>query len=209
MNNNMMADPTQVTIATEDGGSIHADYWQRGGNAVLLVHGKVFDKQSWRSFAELAASKGLTVFVPDLRGYGESVGPDSDEGYAIDVAAGVHFLREKGEASISIIGGSMGAMAAAEAVVSKRVREIEALILLAPRSISEPAKLMANRILFVASEDEDACPAVRAQYDAAPEPKRLLVYPGSAHAQHLFDSPNAGELSKILLETVLEHASVL
>ncbi|MFD2469820.1 alpha/beta fold hydrolase [Amycolatopsis silviterrae] len=43
---------------------------------VLLVHGHPFDRSMWSPQAEYAARNGHRVVVPDLRGYGESTGPE-------------------------------------------------------------------------------------------------------------------------------------
>ncbi|WP_020661232.1 alpha/beta fold hydrolase [Amycolatopsis benzoatilytica] len=43
---------------------------------VLLVHGHPFDRSMWRPQAEYLTRRGHRVVVPDLRGYGQSTGPE-------------------------------------------------------------------------------------------------------------------------------------
>ena len=44
---------------------------------VLLVHGHPFDRSMWDPQAEYLARNGHRVVVPDLRGYGQSSGPEA------------------------------------------------------------------------------------------------------------------------------------
>jgi len=51
--------------------------------------------------------------------------------------------------------------------------------------------------LFIVARDDaneagPRLPAIRAQYEKAPEPKKLVILEGSAHAQYLFQT-NQGE----------------
>ena len=43
-------------------------------------------------------------------------------------------------------------------------------------------------------------PQVEDQYERAPEPKRLEMLPGSAHAQHIFKTDQAEPLMQLILE---------
>jgi alpha-beta hydrolase superfamily lysophospholipase len=65
-----------------DGVLLH--YWVGGqpdGQAVILWHGLLSTGYAWREVAPALASAGLSVSVPDMRGYGDSDKPDGDDGY--------------------------------------------------------------------------------------------------------------------------------
>ena len=49
-----------------------------GGYPLLLIHGYPETKRIWWRNVEPLANAGYEVIVPDLRGYGESLGPPPD-----------------------------------------------------------------------------------------------------------------------------------
>lgn len=175
-----------IAVTSADGTVLEADTYGEGSSAVVLVHGKVFDKESWAPQAEALAQAGLHVLVPNLRGYGKSGGSKDPAGFPQDIAACVAALRAGGAASVSVLGASMGAVAAGKAVSTGLVDDLATLILLSPRAMPAPEKLRAGHIGFVVSEDEDCYPEVEMFHAAAPEPKTLHVVPGDAHAQFIF-----------------------
>lgn len=68
--------------ASIDGTSLH--YWLGGdpqGQPVLLWHGFLSTGYAWRKVMPLLAEAGLSVLVPDMRGYGDSDKPAGTEGY--------------------------------------------------------------------------------------------------------------------------------
>jgi hypothetical protein len=58
----------------------------------------------------------------------------------------------------------------------------------------------ARRILYVASRDEPIAQGVAAQFAKAPEPKRLEMLDGAAHAQHIFPTAQGPALTKLMLD---------
>ena len=78
--------------------------------------------------------------------------------------------------------------------------EIRRLILLSGVPISNPERMKAESILFIASEGEAMVPRVEDQYERAPDPKRLVLLPGDAHAQHIFRTDQAEPLTELILE---------
>ena len=68
-----------VTIA---GTRLH--YWIGGdpeGQPVILLHGFLSTGYAWRAVAPVLAQNGLSVLVPDMRGYGDSDKPAGTDGY--------------------------------------------------------------------------------------------------------------------------------
>jgi pimeloyl-ACP methyl ester carboxylesterase len=194
------AEPASVTFPTADGGTVSADvYGEPGHDGVVLAHGKVFDKASWRPFAELLATRGFRALAFDFRGYGKSVAGKETDALFEDVLAAVRHLRHDGAARVVVIGGSMGGAAAARAAVAAEPGEIDGLVLLSPPDVASPERLK-GRLLFVASEHEPLAERIQQLYQRAPDPKRLVLLPGDAHAQHIFATAQADRLRTAILE---------
>ncbi len=203
----------RVSFPTQDGGLVYADLYGKGDHGVVLAHGGRFDKASWEKQARALANAGFRALAIDLRGYGQSrAGPKSrspDDELHFDVLAAVRYLRETGAKTISVVGGSMGGWAAAQAAVEARPGEIDRLVLLAHSPIKEPER-MKGRKLFITSRDDphgDGSPrlvGIREQYERAPHPKELLILDGSAHAQFIFGTEQGERLMREILRFLSE-----
>ncbi len=190
----------RLSFPTQDGGLIYADMHGQGDRGIVLAHGGRFNKESWASQARELAAAGFRVLAIDFRGYGESKGPGQSDPLSaplhVDVLAAVRYLRSTGSRNVSLIGGSMGGYAAANAVAAAEPDEIERLVLLGAEAGSAPEKVRA-RTLFVATKDDAdgtgrlRLPGIRATYERVPEPKALIVLEGSAHAQFMFQTDQA------------------
>ena len=185
-----------VSFATEDGGLIYADLYGKGDRGVVLAHGGRFTKESWRPQAQFLARAGFRILALDFRGFGKSHGPgDSDIFTApllLDVLAAVRYLRREGTRTVSLMGGSLGGGAAADASIASLPGEIDRLILLAAEPNGPAEKIKSPLLLIVARDDANdegpRLPRIRAWFDKAPQPKELIVLDGSAHAQFLFQT---------------------
>jgi pimeloyl-ACP methyl ester carboxylesterase len=195
-----------VSFPTEDGGLIHADVYGTGTHGVVLAHGGRFGKESWADQARALAAAGFRVVAIDFRGYGESRGPGQDDLYTaplyLDVLAAVSYLRQTGANRVSVVGGSMGGSAAADAVAAALPNQIERLVLLGSEGGSTPENLVGRKLFIVARNDTTASGVprlvrIRQHYDQAPRPKELVVLDGAAHAQFLFQTEQG--------ERVLRH----
>jgi pimeloyl-ACP methyl ester carboxylesterase len=194
--------PAQETVylPTEDGGRVCADVYGAATRAVVLAHGGRLTKESWREQAGVLASHGFAVLAIDFRGFGCSSGPgekDFDHApFENDVLAAVHYLKTRGAKTISAVGGSFGAAAAGDASIKSSPGDIDRIVFLggAPNL---PAEKLKCRSLFIVARDDanyagPRLPAIRAQYERAPQPKELVILDGSAHAQFLFQT-NQGD----------------
>jgi dienelactone hydrolase len=197
-----------VSFPTEDGGVVYADVYGEGDRGVVLAHGGRFNKESWGKQAQTLASLGFRVLALDFRGYGKSRGPgDSDPMSAplhLDVLAAVRHLRKMGAKSVSVVGGSMGGGAAADASIASQPGEIDRLVLLGASPIG-PAEKLKSSILFIvarddANEDGPRLPKIREQYEKAPQSKALIILNGSAHAQFLFQTDQAERVMREILK---------
>lgn len=205
----IVPEPRAVSFASADGGVVSADLYGDGAHAVLLAHGGRYDKSSWTREARVLADAGLRVLAIDFRGRGASRGPTVDDdpyaGLEFDVLGAVDWLRGQGAERVSIVGGSMGGTAAARALVEDGGRAIDDVVLLAHGPIGAGPKLVGRKLFVVAREDAYGSgnlrlPGIRAEFEAAPEPRQWLEFEGAEHAQALFDGPHGPALREALLE---------
>jgi len=208
-----------VTFATEDGGRIYANVYGEGDRGVVLAHGGRFTKESWQPQAEELVRAGFRVLAFDFRGFGESHGPGEKDMYSapmhLDVLAAVRYLRKNGAKTVSVMGGSFGGGAAADASTASQPGEIDRLILLAAAGNGPAERIQSPLLVIVARDDTSGdgprLPHIRAWFDKAPEPKQLIVLDGSAHAQGLFQTEQGDlvmkEVLRFLTAKVLEGAN--
>jgi pimeloyl-ACP methyl ester carboxylesterase len=195
-----------VSFPTQDGGLIYADLYGKGDRGVVLAHGGRFNKESWKKQAEALAAAGFRALAIDFRGEGQSrggtEGSSSDEGGHFDVLAAVHYLRNTGAKSVSVVGGSMGGDYAAEAAESEPAG-IDRLVLLAAGAYTPLATMKGRKLFILARHDANAdglrLPKIRAQYEKALEPKKLIILDGSAHAQYLFQTDQGNRVMREIL----------
>ncbi len=203
----LMSAQQRVSFPTEDGGTIHADLYGKGDRAIVLAHGAKFNKESWAKQVPPLQQAGFQVLAIDFRGYGESkAGPQARGGYGdlyLDVLAAVRYLHQSGAKSVSVMGGSMGGGASEQAAEHARPGEIDRLILLAPAWVEHPEKLT-GRKLFVTSRGDPRADKIQDEYKRAPEPKKLLLYDGAAHAQFLFETEHGPQLMQEILRFLSE-----
>jgi dienelactone hydrolase len=189
-----------VSFRTEDRGVVFASIYGAGTKGLVLAHGgAIHNKESWTPQAKELAAEGFQVLAIDFRGYGKSKGPgDSnpmDAPLHLDILAAVRYLREHGAKDVSVIGGSMGAAAAGDASIASKPGEISCVVLLGGAPNGPAEKLTSGSLYIVArddaSEDGPRLPGIRSQYDKSPQPKKLVVLDGSAHAQALFQTKDS------------------
>ena len=186
-----------VNFPTQDGGLIYADSYGSGPRAVVLAHGARYNKESWEKQAKTIATAGFHVLAIDFRGVGKSKGPEG--GRRFDVLAAVHYLRKTGAKSVGVVGASMGGEMSAAAAEAEP-DAIDRLVLLASGWGTTLTKMKGRKLFILAQDDPVArLPRIQAQYEKAIEPKELIVLPGSAHAQALFDTDQAARLMSEIL----------
>jgi len=201
--------PAQTTVSfpTQDGGTIFADVYGFGDKAVVLAHGGQFNKESWHKQALVFVQHGYRVLALDFRGYGKSLGPaDKDPMDAplyLDVLAAVRYLHARGAKSVSVVGGSMGGSAAGDASIASRPGEIARIVMLGSAPNGPADKLKSPALFIVARHDASAggprLPAIQKQFARAPQPKKLVILDGSAHAQFLFGTSQGDRAMREIL----------
>jgi len=175
-----------VNFGTQDGGEVEAAMFKADSSKVVVfAHGAIFNKESWYFLAEDFQRRGVAALSIDFRGYGNSTaGRTSKKMY--DILAAVSYLKAQGFSDINIIGASMGGAAVLAALHSDPA-SVRKVVLLAPAGGPAIASTAIDK-LFVVSENERMFKGVMAIYNASAEPKQVQIYPGKAHAQHLFKS---------------------
>lgn len=197
-----------VSFPTQDGGLVYADLYGKGGRGVVLAHGGRFNKESWKKQAQALAAAGFRVLALDFRGYGQSRGPGQADPLSaplhLDVLAAVRYLRKTGAKTVSVVGGSMGGGAGADASIAAKPGEIDRLVLLAATASGSPEKIKGRKLFIVARGDlgpgdVPRLPKIRAQYERVPGPKELVILDGSAHAQFIFETDQGERLMREIL----------
>lgn len=196
--------PVDVSFSTSDDGEIHAHLYGSGDQAVVLAHGAVFDKESWSPLVGPLAEAGYQVLAIDFRGYGQSRPGSQREARYLDILAAISYLRAQGAERVSVVGASLGGGATARAAVAAGPGEIDRLVLLAPAAIPHPEKMRASRIVYITAEGDPSLARTRQQYDRAPDPKRLELLTGNAHAQHIFKTDQAEVLNAAIVAALTE-----
>ena len=169
------------SAASDDGPNL---VWGDGQVGVVLVHGAAFDAASWTPQAEQMAAAGATVVAVE----------DSDS-----IVAAVTDLRQhRNVSSVALIGGSAGADSIMRTVAAQPGLA-DQLILLSPNAVVEG--LGDEPKLFIVSEDEPRAQVSRQLADVSPgDDNEVLVVPGSAHAQHVFDTDQGAVVMQAILD---------
>lgn len=204
--------PEHLKITTQDGAVIYADSYGKGERGVVLAHGGQFTKESWGKQAQTLVDARFRVLAFDFRGFGESPRPanskDPYDGVQYDVLAAVRYLHDHGARTVSVVGGSFGGWAAAQASIEAKPGEIDRLVLLAASPVNEPQKIKGRKLFIVARDDASAdgprLPGIQQEYDKTPEPKELIILDGSAHAQFLFETAQGERVMREILRFLSE-----
>lgn len=197
-----------VSFATEDGGVVFADLYGSGDKAVVLAHGGRFNKESWADQARALQAAGYAVLAIDFRGYGKSHGPGDkdpmDAPLHLDVLAAVRYLHQTGARKVSVVGGSMGGAAAGDASIASQPGEIDRIVMLGAAPNGPANKLKSPALFLVARDDTSGdgprLPGIREQFERAPQPKKMIILDGSAHAQYLFQTSQSNRVMREILQ---------
>jgi len=189
-----------ISFTTRDEAVIYANLYLQGNEAVILAHGAVFNKESWDPLAKKLAAKSYTVLAIDFRGYGSSTSGSGNSYRYLDILGAIDYFKEHQYGKINLIGGSMGASASIEASIHSNPGDINSLILLAPGNVNAPQRIKAKKVLYVVSKGEYLVNTVKELYRKTPGEKSLEIINGNAHAQHIFKTPQANKLTKIIFD---------
>ncbi|HKV20459.1 MAG TPA: alpha/beta hydrolase [Mycobacterium sp.] len=200
-----------VVLDTEDGKQLCAWYLPSEnptpGPGVVVFNGNGGDRSGRAPLALGLSRLGLSVLLFDYRGYGGNDGTPSENGLAADARAAQAWLAAQPEIDpqrIVYFGESLGG---AVSLGLATERPPAALVLRSPfTSLAEVGKVhypwlpvgwllidrfpsidrigsVAAPVMIVAGDRDDVVPESlsRKLYDAAPDPKKYLLVPGTGH----------------------------
>jgi len=120
-----------------------------------------------------------------------------------DVLSAIKFLRGKGFVKISLVGASMGGGAVLHALEETADNSIDKVIVLAPSGGNSIKSKKINKLFVIAKADRlGIYSKVKNIYTRSADPKKMVEYEGSEHAQHLFKSSHKDELSRLLIDFI-------
>lgn len=208
----------EVQIKTSDGLALHAWHVPAVSSraTLLFFHGNAGNISHRLDSILIFHELGLSVLILDYRGYGRSQGNPSEEGTRRDArAAWRHLVEDRGLApgEIVVFGRSLGAAVAAELARGRKPAAVilesaftsvpdiaqEAYWFLPARWLSRfeyaTAEYVAEipaPVLVIHSEDDEIIPFHhgRTVFEAAREPKRLLVLRGDHNTGFLISESN-------------------
>jgi fermentation-respiration switch protein FrsA (DUF1100 family) len=211
-----LRDVEQITFPTSDGLTLNGWFLSTPAPSrftVLVFNGNAGNRAHRAAFADALRPFGLNVFLFDYRGYGGNAGSPTETGLRLDARAARSYLLTRADveaARLVYFGESLGTAVASELAVA---HPPAALILRSPFSSaialgqhhypSVPVRWMLrdtfetkeriSRIhtpLLVIAGDRDSIVPIaesRQVFEAASEPKSLLVVAGADHNdQELF-----------------------
>lgn len=193
---------------------IAADEYGRGSNWVILAHGGRFTKESWKRQAEILANSGFAVLAISFRGdstntAGSPNATGSTKENADDVLAAVAYLYQKGSTGVAAIGASFGGDAVGDANAQSPPGRMPRIVILGSDGGATPEKLNGRKLFLVAHDDKNAwglrLPDIQRHFEKVPEPKKLVVVAGSAHAQYLFETEQAPYVMDRILRFLSER----
>jgi fermentation-respiration switch protein FrsA (DUF1100 family) len=200
-----------VTFPTEDGLTLHGWFIpalaSATGDVVIVFNGNAGNRAFRSDLARGLAEHGIAVLLFDYRGYGGNPGAPSEVGLTRDARAARRFLESRrgiDSRRISYFGESLGAGVAVNLALEQPPR---ALILRSPwTSLADTARyhfpylpvrwLLRDRFSSVDNIARIRCPLLivtaahdsivpseqsRRLFQAAAEPKRLLIVEGADH----------------------------
>lgn len=159
--------------------------WGSGDYGVVLAHGAAFDAASWEDQATAIAAQGTTVIAV------EDISADG-------ILAAVDSLQRSGISDVALVGGSAGADAILR-VAAERPDLADQLVLISPNTVV--TGLGTEPKLFIASQGEPRADIPQQLRAASPgQDNRVVLLPGDAHAQNIFDTDQSGPLLDLLLQ---------
>ncbi len=195
----------KIDFLTSDGVKIAGNWFPAGDSAraVLLLHMRPATKESWNDFAAKLNTGGFSALAIDLRGHGESIERNGqkidyrnflDGSHAEcrqDVDEALKWLKNQGVSGIFVIGGSIGANLAIDAM--PRHLDIKKGVALSPGleylgvATDGAIKLIKNNLLLIASKDDGySYDSVKKLHELNSETE-IKLYDDAGHAQIMLE----------------------
>lgn len=194
----------QETLAADLYGDLPA------ARAVILVHGSGWDASGWRAIAPRFVARGVPALAVNLRGYDGSTGTTGrweepgEWSPVTDLRAAKTLLRERGAREIALVGSSLGG----HAVLASSFEGDSECVLSVSAPVTETPDELTRRVrgrkLFVCARDDTlgAGPHVLRAFEAATDPKTLLMFGGREHSRGMFAAPYGEEAIAAIVDFV-------
>jgi hypothetical protein len=163
-----------------------------GKIAVILASRGGYSETEWSAFAQVLAGEGFTALT---------MGSQDDEGVTIlNVGYAIDFLKRNGFDKIICIGASNGASGCAYNATRP---EIVGLVLVTYHGNADLSKATLPKLFIAAEQDAVYRPRTEQGYQAAADPKALIIVPGTAATgPALLDSSGGGDLQTNIVDFV-------
>ena len=119
--------PEDHTFTTSDSVELHGWYFraeEENAPVMIWLHGNAGNITSRAPLAAVFAQRGLSVFLPEWRGYGRSEGRASESGLYHDALAAYDYASEHFGKSIVLYGESLGGPYAAYVTMHRKVAAV-------------------------------------------------------------------------------------
>ena len=191
-----------VAFTSADGVELAGRIYGDGATAIVASHESSGSKANFASSAPRLAAAGFTVLAYDNRGDGGSNAGDPAQRIQ-DLIAAVELVRTRGATKVFLLGASRGGTLSLTGATQIPVDGL--ITISAPPPAEDPASVAAVTVpsLYVNSENDGYADSTQAMYDAANEPKRLQMYPGSGHGVALF--ARHADLIDLVVNFIREH----
>lgn len=177
-----------LRITLEPGGA--ALIWGDGPYGVVLLHGAAYDAASWEPQARVLADDQMRVLAV------EEVTADA-------LRTAIAHLHGEGIERVAVVAASAGAAAAFEVGVAEPELVDQLIVVSGTGNVSGLGEFPK---LFAASEGEPAAAdAERMEGEAPGAWNAVLLVPGDAHGQAIFDSEGGDELLAGILRRLGER----
>ena len=198
-----------IIFSAEDGVSLSGTLFigeEQKDIGVVLAHMGAHgaDQSSWTLFAEHIAGQGFGALTFNFR--------EDRSKLDLDVRAAIGLLRDQGYQRIVCMGASMGGTACLKAAMDTDLvglvvisslwttgrGSIGGALIVSP---DELAQLTLPKLFVTTEKDGNGVPAaMKAMYDAAPEPKAFEIFPGGVHGTDIFATPQGEEFRDLLVD---------
>ena len=201
-------DARNVTFPSADGVTLSGRVFGSGTRGVVLAHMYPTDQSSWYATAAELAGDGFLVLTFDFRGYGTSTGTKQIDRIDEDLHAALMEIRTLGAEKVGLVGASMGGTAALIVAATDPVDTV--VTLSAPvefqgLSAREAVTRVRPPKLFIAAEGDVGAQGARDLYRAAPEPREMEIFPGTAHGTELLSGPGSEQVKARLFSFLVQH----
>jgi pimeloyl-ACP methyl ester carboxylesterase len=171
---------------TVEVGGTEAIVWGEGDRGVVLAHGAAYDAASWQDQARQLADNGVVALAVE------------DTSTQSVVAAANYLKEERGVRDVTLIGASAGASGTLGAAEQAPGLADQLILISGTGDVSGLGEFPK---LFVASEGEGLAETVRSMGDEAPgDRNEVLILPGEAHAQAIFETNQRERLMRAILD---------